>query len=71
MTEKMVPEGGAKVFASGSSDSGDFRSGEDKTPEVTIRTAQDQTGGMNTKGKKEPQPNALKDLPAGGDTFTT
>lgn len=44
MTEKMVPEGGAKVFASGSSDSGDtFRPGGDKTPEVTIRTGQDKT----------------------------
>lgn len=31
MTEKTVPEGGAKVFTSGSSDSGDtFRSGGDK-----------------------------------------
>lgn len=72
MTVKTVPEGGAKVFASGSSGCGDtFRSGGDKTPEVITRTGQDQTTGMNTEGKKKPQPNTLKKLPGGGDTFST
>lgn len=51
----MVPEGGAKVFASGSSDSGDtFKSRGNKTPKVTTRTGQDQTLGINTEGKKKP-----------------
>lgn len=40
----MVPEGGTKVFAFGSSDSGDtFRSRGDKTAEVTTRTGQERT----------------------------
>lgn len=70
ITEKMVPEGAAKVFASGSSDSGDtFRSRRDKTPEVTTKTEQDQTRCVNTEGKKKPQPKTLHNLPAGGETF--
>lgn len=72
MTEKMVPEGGATVFASGSSDSGDtFRSRGDKTPEVITSTGQDQTTGVSAGGRERPQPNTLKNLPAGRDALST